>query len=87
MPSGGGARRLSTDDLLQLFGGDQLFDLGFASGPAAHEAAFLAGATSTVGEALICRTKESASLAHCSGVRFTRLTWMPRRVWARSAAS
>ena len=55
---------LSPDDLLQLPGGDQLLDLGFASGPRAHDTAFPAGVTSTVGEALICRTRESASLAH-----------------------
>ena len=59
-------------------GGDRT-PIVVASGPAAHDAAFPAGVTSTVGEALIWRTKESASLAHCSGVRMTGLTCMPRR--------
>jgi hypothetical protein len=78
---------LSPDDLLQRFGGDQLLNLGFAAGSAAHDAALPDGVTSTVGEALIWSTRESASLAHCSGVRMTELTCMPRRAWDRSAAS
>ena len=51
---------LSSDDLLQVLVGDQLLDLGFASGPAAHDTAFPVEVTSTVGEALICRIKASA---------------------------